>query len=57
MLAFILGLIILVSYLIIKSSTSEQKLLDVTGLVGILFIIWGISRYQGVSPKPLWDPN
>ena len=57
MLAFILGLIILITYLILKLDKSKINPLDVFGAIGILFIIWGVSRYKGVSPKPLWDPN
>jgi hypothetical protein len=57
MIAFVLGLLILFAYFVIKSDKTKRNPVDVLGLVGILFIIWGVSRYQGVSSKPLWDPN
>lgn len=57
MIAFVLGLIVLFIYLSLKSDKTTIAPVDVVGLVGILFIIWGMSRYAGTSPKPLWDPN
>jgi len=54
MIALLLGLFILFIYFVIKN---ENKSVDKLGLVGFLCIVWGISRYVGTSPKPLWDPN
>jgi len=57
MIAFILGLIVLTIYLLLKSDKTGVNRVDVFGLCGILFIIWGTSRYVGSTPKPIWDPN
>ena len=54
MIAFILGILLLTLYIFIKN---ENKPVDFIGFFGILFIIWGTSRYVGASPKPIWDPN
>ena len=54
MIALLFGLIILLVYFIFKN---ENTPVDKLGLVGILCLAWGMSRYAGTSPKPLWDPN
>jgi len=54
MIALLFGLIILLVYFIFKN---ENRLVDKLGLVGFLCLAWGMSRYAGTSPKPLWDPN
>lgn len=57
MIAFLLGLITLTIYLILKSDKTTIAPVDVFGLCGILCVMWGMSRYAGMNPKPLWDPN
>jgi hypothetical protein len=49
MIAFALALAFLVLYILFKK--------DILGLFAVLCIVWGMSRYAGTSPKPLWDPN
>jgi len=49
MIAFALGLAFLVLYILFKK--------DILGLFAVLSIVWGMCRYAGTSPKPLWDPN
>jgi hypothetical protein len=49
MIAFGLSVAFMILYILFKK--------DVFGLGAILCLIWGMSRYAGTSPKPLWDPN
>lgn len=49
MIAFILGLICIFLHILTKK--------DIFGLFAFLCVVWGMSRYAGTSPKPLWDPN
>jgi hypothetical protein len=49
MIAFALGLVFAFLHILFKK--------DIFGLFTILCIVWGMSRYAGTSPKPLWDPN
>lgn len=56
MLAFILGLLLLFLYVCVNSK-DKIGFVDVMGVVGLLCIAWGMSRYAGMAPKPLWDPN
>ena len=57
MFSFVLGLFILSLYVIIKSDKEKRDIVDLTGLVGLLCLAWGIGRYNGTGPKPIWDPN
>jgi hypothetical protein len=57
MIAFLIGVIALVIHLGLKWNKEKTDPVDFVGLVGILAIIWGMSRYYGVGPKPMWDPN
>jgi len=55
MISFVIGITLLFIYFILKNK--EMDMVDRTGFIGILCIIWGMGRYVGTTPKPLWDPN
>jgi len=44
-------------YITLRSDKDQIRLVDVLGLSSILCVAWGVSRYAGTCPKPLWDPN
>ena len=57
MIALLLGLFLMALYLILRSDKDQMRLVDALGLSAILCVAWGVSRYAGATPKPLWDPN
>jgi len=57
MIAFFIAILLLVLYIAIKSEKDKIHFVDVLGVSALLCVVWGVSRYIGVSPKPLWDPN
>jgi len=57
MIAFLLGVLLMALYITLRSDKDQIRLVDVLGLSSILCVAWGVSRYAGTCPKPLWDPN
>jgi hypothetical protein len=57
MIAFLIGILLMSLYLALRSDKDQLRLIDVLGLLSILCVAWGVSRYAGMTPKPLWDPN
>ena len=57
MIALLLGILLMALYVALRCDKDEIRLVDVLGLSSILCVAWGVSRYAGTSPKPLWDPN
>jgi hypothetical protein len=57
MIALLLGIVLMALYVALQCDKDEIRLVDVLGLVAILCVAWGASRYAGTGPKPLWDPN
>jgi len=56
MIALVLGFVLLFLYVCMNSKDTMSPV-GILGVIGLLFIAWGTSRYVGTSPKPLWDPN
>ena len=56
MIALVFGFVLLFLYVCMNSKDTMSPV-DVLGVIGLLCIAWGASRYIGTSPKPLWDPN
>ena len=57
MIALVIGILLMALYLALRSDKDQMRLVDVLGLLAILCVAWGASRYAGMSPKPIWDPN
>jgi hypothetical protein len=57
MIAFVIGILLMALYLVVRSDKDQMRLIDALGLSAILCVAWGSSRYAGAAPKPLWDPN
>jgi hypothetical protein len=57
MIAFLLGIFLMALYVAIKSQKDDIHFIDVLGISALLCVVWGVSRYKGTTPKPLWDPN
>ena len=57
MIAIVVGILLMALYLVLRSDKDQIRLVDVLGLLAILCVAWGASRYAGATPKPLWDPN
>jgi hypothetical protein len=57
MIAFLVGILLMALYLVLRSDKDQIRLVDGLGLSAILCVAWGASRYAGMSPKPLWDAN